>query len=104
MARYLTSSFVYVSKLPFETTDDEFRQIIVDKGFDEFDCFISRSENGESEGCWYVVFKNEETALSAIDKINHSVYNGRSLTAMKAVFYPFANGLEKRDDRIKLSF
>lgn len=96
MARYLTSSFVYVSNLPFETTDDEFRQIFVDKGFDEFDCFISRRKNGRSKGYGYVEFKNEETALSVIDKINNSIYKCRSLTAMKTSVFAFVDGLEKK--------
>lgn len=84
--------------MPFETTDDEFRQIIVDKGFDDFDCFISRRKNGRSKGYGYVEFKNEEIALSAIDKINNSVYKGRSLTAMKTSVFAFVDGLQKRNE------
>lgn len=94
MSRYVKKVLVRVSNLSFETTDDEFRQFIVDKGFYNFDCFIFRGNNGISKGCGFVKLETEEDENSAIEKIDNSFYQNRRLKATKIFFTDLENELE----------
>lgn len=86
MSRYVKKVLVKVSNLPLKTTDDEFRQFIVDKGFHDFDFFIFHGNKSRSKGYGFLKLETEETALSAIEKIDDSFYQNRRLKATKIIF------------------
>lgn len=75
---------IYVGNLPFSTTDDSLRELFEQFGTVDSSSVISDRETGRSRGFGFVEMPNDDEAQTAIDELNDSDFEGRTLTVNEA--------------------
>jgi cold-inducible RNA-binding protein len=78
------SSKLYVGSLPYSVNDDILAQLFSPYGTVESAKVITDRDSGLSKGFGFVEMASEQEAGEAIDKLNGSAYEGRTLTVSKA--------------------
>ena len=71
---------LYVGGLPYSVTEDKLQEIFSAHGTVESARVITDRFTGRSRGFGFVEMSNEEEAQTAIDSLNGSDLDGRSLT------------------------
>ena len=81
---------IFVAKLNYDTQEDDLREVF--EGFGEVDSvkIINDKFTGRSKGFGFVEMPNDEEAQAAIDDLNDSDLDGRTIVVKKA---------EPREDR-----
>ncbi|KAK9699668.1 hypothetical protein RND81_08G188100 [Saponaria officinalis] len=79
------NSQLFVSRLSFYTTDDEFRQLFTPFGAVKCAKLIMDSQTGRPKGFGFVTFENEAEAQNALKALNGRIVQGR------IIFVEFAN-------------
>jgi len=80
----MNSNKLYVGGLPYEVTDDRLQEIFSAHGTVESARVITDRETGRSRGFGFVEMSSQEEAQQAIDKLNGTDLEGRSLTVNEA--------------------
>ena len=75
---------LYVGGLPYSVTEDKLQEIFSARGTVESARVITDRFTGRSRGFGFVEMSNEEEAQTAIDSLNGSDLDGRSLTVNEA--------------------
>ena len=75
---------LYVGGLPYAVTEDKMQEIFSAHGTVESARVITDRFTGRSRGFGFVEMSNEEEAQTAIDSLNGSDLDGRSLTVNEA--------------------
>jgi len=75
---------LYVGGLPHSVTEDKLQEIFSAHGTVESARVITDRFTGRSRGFGFVEMSNEEEAQTAIDSLNGSDLDGRSLTVNEA--------------------
>ncbi len=75
---------LYVGGLPYSVTEDKLQEIFSAHGTVESARVITDRFTGRSRGFGFVEMSNEEEAQTAIDSLNGSDFDGRSLTVNEA--------------------
>ncbi len=75
---------LYVGGLPYAATEDKLQEIFSAHGTVESARVITDRFTGRSRGFGFVEMSNEEEAQTAIDSLNGSGLDGRSLTVNEA--------------------
>jgi len=78
------SNKLYVGSLPYSVNDDILAQLFAPSGTVESAKVITDRETGLSKGFGFVEMASEQEANEAINKLNGSGYEGRTLTVSKA--------------------
>jgi RNA recognition motif-containing protein len=78
------SSKLYVGSLPYSVNDEILAQLFSPYGAVQSAKVITDRESGLSKGFGFVEMATEEEASEAINKLNGSGYEGRTLTVSKA--------------------
>jgi len=75
---------IFVAKLNFDTDEETLRQAF--EGFGDVDSvkIISDKFTGKSKGYGFVEMPNDEEAQAAIDDLNDSDFDGRTIVVKKA--------------------
>ena len=80
----MNSNKLYVGGLPYEVTDDRLQEIFSAHGTVESSRVITDRMTGRSRGFGFVEMSSQEEAQQAIDKLNGTDLDGRSLTVNEA--------------------
>jgi len=75
---------IYVGNLSFSTNEDEISALFAKTGDVDSVRIITDRDTGRSKGFGFVEMANSEQAKSAIDKLNGTELDGRSLTVNEA--------------------
>jgi len=75
---------LYVGGLPYSVTEDKLQEIFSAHGTVESTRVITDRFTGRSRGFGFVEMSSEEEAQTAIDSLNGSDLDGRSLTVNEA--------------------
>jgi len=74
-----SKTLIYVSNLPFDTTDEQFKDLF--KGFGLKTAYIAKRKNGRSKGFGFVNLDKDGDQKAAIEKVNGKELNSRKLIA-----------------------
>ncbi len=80
----MTSSKLYVGGLPYSITEDRLEELFAEHGTVESARVITDRMTGRSRGFGFVEMSSQEEAQVAIDKLNGTDLEGRSLTVNEA--------------------
>ncbi len=86
---------LYVGNLPYNTTEDDLREMFAVHGTVTSVSLISDRETGRSKGFGFVEFENDDDAKKAIDALHGQDFGGRSLVVNEA--RPKTERPERRD-------
>ena len=75
---------LYVGNLPYNTTEDDLRNLFSQYGAVDSVAVITDRETGRSKGFGFVEFGNDTEARSAIQALSGQEYGGRALTVNAA--------------------
>jgi len=75
---------LYVGGLPYSVTEDQLRDIFAAHGTVESAVVISDRMTGRSKGFGFVEMGSQEEAQAAMDNLNQTQLEGRSLTVNEA--------------------
>ena len=88
---------LYVGNLPFQTTEDEIRDMFAAAGQVTSVKIIIDRDTGRSKGFGFVEMASDEEAQTAVNQMNGGSLNGRQLTVNEA--RPMTNTGGPRGDR-----
>ena len=75
---------IYVGGLPYSTTDQDLENMFTPSGQVNSAQVVSDRYSGQSKGFGFVEMENEADANKAINALNGTMMNGRSLTVNEA--------------------
>ena len=75
---------LYVGGLPYETTDDELKELFSEAGTVESAKVVTDRYSGRSRGFGFVEMTNDEEAQKAIDSMNGKQVGERTITVNEA--------------------
>ena len=75
---------LYVGNLPYNTTEEDLRNLFSQYGSVDSVAVITDRETGRSKGFGFVEFGNDSEARSAIQALSGQEYGGRALTVNEA--------------------
>eukprot|EP01091_Cochliopodium_minus_P011374 TRINITY_DN31_c0_g1_i5.p1 TRINITY_DN31_c0_g1~~TRINITY_DN31_c0_g1_i5.p1 ORF type:complete len:472 (+),score=209.11 TRINITY_DN31_c0_g1_i5:54-1469(+) len=78
-----SSTLIYVSNLPFETNDEQLKELF--KGFGVKTAYVAKRRNGNSKGFGFVNLEKESDQNAAIESVNGKEFNSRKLNAKVAM-------------------
>lgn len=80
----MNSSKLYVGGLPYSISDKQLEEMFASHGTVESARVITDRMTGRSKGFGFVEMSSQEEAQTAIDKVNGTNVEGRSLTVNEA--------------------
>ena len=80
----MNSNKLYVGGLPYSVTDDALETLFAEHGTVESARVITDRMTGRSRGFGFVEMSSQEEAQQAVDKLNGTDLEGRSLTVNEA--------------------
>jgi RNA recognition motif-containing protein len=80
----MNSNKLYVGGLPYSVTEDRLEELFGEHGTVESARVITDKFTGRSRGFGFVEMSSQEEAQAAIDKLNGTDLEGRSLTVNEA--------------------
>jgi RNA recognition motif-containing protein len=80
----LVSMKLYVGNLPYNTTEEDLRNLFSQYGSVDSVAVITDRETGRSKGFGFVEFGNDSEARNAIQALSGQEYGGRALTVNEA--------------------
>lgn len=75
---------LYIGGLPYQTTEDELKNLFAEVGTVESVSIITDRETGRSRGFGFVEMANDEDAKSAIERFDGKDLQGRKLVVNEA--------------------
>ncbi len=75
---------IYVGNLPFNTTEEELESLFSQFGSVSRAAIIMDRDTGRSRGFGFVEMDNEDEGRKAIEELNGTAFNGRTLTVNEA--------------------
>ncbi|HEX9688340.1 MAG TPA: RNA-binding protein [Thermoanaerobaculia bacterium] len=75
---------LYVGNLPYNTTEEDLRNLFTQYGSVDSVAVITDRETGRSKGFGFVEFGNDSEARNAIQALSGQEYGGRALTVNEA--------------------
>jgi cold-inducible RNA-binding protein len=75
---------LYVGNLPYNTTEEDLRNLFSQYGSVDSVAVITDRETGRSKGFGFVEFGNDSEARNAIQALSGQDYGGRALTVNEA--------------------
>jgi RNA recognition motif-containing protein len=88
---------LYVGNLSYDTTDDGLREAFEAVGPVKDASVITDRYSGRSRGFGFVEMENEQAAAEAVERLNETVLDGRTIRVAEASPRPSGGG--GRDDR-----
>ena len=89
---------LYVGNLNYDTTDDKLREVFSELGPVQDATVITDRYSGRSRGFGFVEMADESTAAQAIEKLNETEIDGRTVKVAEAKPRPTSRDT-RRDDR-----
>ncbi|GER91136.1 hypothetical protein KDW_52980 [Dictyobacter vulcani] len=83
---------LYVGGLPYQTDEQELRDVFGQIGNVTFATVITDRETGRSKGFGFVEFEDDDQARAAIDQLNGSMLGNRTITVNEARERPAGGG------------
>ena len=80
----MNSNKLYVGGLPYSTTEADLKELFSEHGTVESVRVITDRETGRSKGFGFVEMSSQEEAEAAIEKLNDSDLEGRTLVVNEA--------------------
>ena len=80
----MTSNKLYVGGLPYATTEADLEQLFAEHGTVESARVITDRMTGRSKGFGFVEMASQDEAQAAMDKLNNSQLEGRTLVVNEA--------------------
>ena len=80
----MTSNKLYVGGLPYATTEADLEQLFAEYGTVESARVITDRMTGRSKGFGFVEMASQDEAQAAMDKLNNSQLEGRTLVVNEA--------------------
>jgi polyadenylate-binding protein len=74
-----SKTLIYVSNLPFDTTDEQFRDLF--KGFGLKTAYVAKRKNGRSKGFGFANLEKDSDQKAVIEKVNGAEFEKRKLIA-----------------------
>ena len=75
---------LYVGGLPYETTDDELKELFSEAGAVESAKVVTDKYSGRSRGFGFVEMSNDDEAMKAIESMNGKQVGDRTITVNEA--------------------
>jgi len=75
---------LYVGNLPYRASEDELKQIFAQAGTVVSVRIVTDANTGRSKGFGFIEMESEEQARKAIEQLNGSDFQGRSLRVAEA--------------------
>lgn len=75
---------LYVGNLPYNTTDDDLKELFAPYGEVVSASVITERDSGRSKGFGFVEFEEESAAKAAIEALNGKDFGGRNLVVNEA--------------------
>ncbi|GHO83881.1 RNA recognition motif domain-containing protein [Dictyobacter formicarum] len=75
---------LYVGGLPYQTDEQELREVFGQIGVVTFATVITDRDTGRSKGFGFVEFEDDEQARAAIEQLNGSTLGTRTITVNEA--------------------
>ncbi|MEK7659355.1 MAG: RNA-binding protein [Patescibacteria group bacterium] len=75
---------LYVGGLPYETTDDELKELFSEAGAVESAKVVTDRYSGRSRGFGFVEMSNDDEAMKAIESMNGKQIGERAITVNEA--------------------
>lgn len=75
---------LYVGGLPYETTDDELKELFSEAGAVESAKVVTDRYSGRSRGFGFVEMSNDDEAIKAIESMNGKQVGERTITVNEA--------------------
>lgn len=75
---------LYVGGLPYQTDEQELREVFGQIGTVTFATVIIDRDSGRSKGFGFVEFENDEQARAAIEQLNGTTLGNRTITVNEA--------------------
>lgn len=75
---------IFVAKLNFRTTDDQLRQLFEEYGEVDSAKVILDRDTGRSKGFGFVEMSDDDAAYNAINELNETEFDGRTIVVKKA--------------------
>lgn len=85
---------LYVGGLPYETTDDELKELFSEAGAVESAKVVTDRYSGRSRGFGFVEMSNDDEAIKAIESMNGKQVGERAITVNEAK--PMGERTERR--------
>ncbi|GLV55238.1 hypothetical protein KDH_20850 [Dictyobacter sp. S3.2.2.5] len=83
---------LYVGGLPYQTDEQELREVFGQIGTVTFATVITDRDTGRSKGFGFVEFEDDEQARAAIDQLNGTTLGNRTITVNEARERPAGGG------------
>ncbi|GCE08406.1 RNA recognition motif domain-containing protein [Dictyobacter aurantiacus] len=83
---------LYVGGLPYQTDEQELREVFGQVGTVTFATVITDRDTGRSKGFGFVEFEDDEQARAAIDQLNGTTLGNRTITVNEARERPAGGG------------
>ena len=80
----MNTNKLYVGGLPYAVTEDQLQELFSEHGTVESAKVITDRMTGRSRGFGFVEMSSQEGAQEAMDKLNGTVLEGRTLTVNEA--------------------
>lgn len=80
----MNSNKLYVGGLPYQVTEDQLRELFSTHGVVESAKVITDRMTGRSKGFGFVEMSSQSEAQAAIDKLNGTQLEGRTITVNEA--------------------
>lgn len=87
---------IFVAKLSYQTTEDQLEQLFQKFGEVTSAKIIFDKYEGRSKGFGFVEMENEDEAMEAINSLNETEFDGRSIVVKKARPKEENNSRERR--------
>lgn len=84
LSRYIKHVKLYVGNLPYNTSEEDLKELFSAHGTVTSVSLISDRETGRSKGFGFVEFENDDEAKKAIDALHGQDFGGRALVVNEA--------------------
>lgn len=90
---------LYVGGLPYQTNEDDLRELFAQSGQVTFATVITDRETGRSKGFGFVELENDQDAQAAISQLNGTLLGSRTITVNEARERPATGNRDRNSNQ-----